>query len=400
MDDFKTVYSVSELTHQIKILIEENFPSLWVQGEISNYKKHYSGHFYFTLKDSNSQISCVMWKSRTNSVPFVLEDGMQIHIFGNIRLYEKSGRYQLDAILIQQAGIGELQLEFEKLKRQLYEEGLFDDQHKKLLPKIPSKIGVITSPTGAAIKDIISVIKRRYPVCEIIISGVKVQGEGTSNEICKAIIQMNEFSDIDLIILGRGGGSLEDLWAFNEENVARAIYASKIPIISAVGHDIDYTISDFVSDLRAPTPSAAAELAVPDKNELKPKIQDLHNYIKTILNAFIINSKNDIYNLLKSYSFKKPEDMLRQYFQRLDDLVHKLLYLYSNNLKVLKTNIINFDSRLSSLHPYHVLKRGYAIIQKENQIIKSIKNVEIDDDINVKLYDGNLISKVSEKKND
>jgi exodeoxyribonuclease VII large subunit len=400
MDNSRIVYSVSDITHQIKLLIEENFPSVWVQGEVSNYKKHYSGHYYFTLQDSNSQISCVMWKSRTISVPFEFEDGLQIHVFGNIRLYEKSGRYQLDAILIQQAGIGELQLKFEKLKKQLYEEGLFDNEHKKLMPKFPQKIGIITSPTGAAIKDIISVIKRRFPICEINIIGVKVQGEGASNEISIAIKAMNESNDIDLIILGRGGGALEDLWAFNEENVARAIYASRIPIISAVGHDIDYTISDFVSDLRAPTPSAAAELAVPDKNELIPKIQDIQKYITSIFKDFITNSTTDIQNLLKSYAFRKPEDILRQYFQQLDDIVPKLYYFYSNNLNSLRTTVDNLDSRLSSLHPKQVLKRGFAIVQKENKIIKSIKDVEIDDYLDVKLSDGNLISNVREKKND
>ncbi|MCK5032017.1 MAG: exodeoxyribonuclease VII large subunit [Calditrichia bacterium] len=400
MDDSKTVYSVSELTKQIKVLLEDNFPTLWVEGEISNYKKHYSGHYYFTLKDPNSQISCVMWKSRTFSTPFKLEDGMRVHIFGNIRLYEKSGRYQLDAILLQQAGVGELQLKFENLKKQLHEEGLFDEKYKKSIPKIPQKIGIITSPTGAAIKDIISVINRRFPVCEILIRGVKVQGISASNDISEAIIQMNEIDDIDLIILGRGGGSLEDLWAFNEENVAKTIFASKIPIISAVGHEIDYTISDFVSDLRAPTPSVAAELAVPDKDDLIAKIRDLHNYITSISSNFILNSKIDIRNFLKSYAFKKPEDMLHQYFQRLDDLLPKLIYLYSNKLSIMKTNIENLVSRLSSLHPDHVLSRGYAIIQKEKKIVRSVKELEINDNIDVQFIDGKIISTVREKEND
>jgi exodeoxyribonuclease VII large subunit len=398
MDNSKIVYSVGELTSQIKILLEENFPNLWVEGEISNYKKHYSGHYYFTLKDQSAQLSCVMWKSRTNSIPFDIEDGMQVHILGNIRLYEKSGRYQLDSILIQQAGIGNLQLKFEQLKKQLFEEGLFDEEHKKETPSIPKKIGVITSPTGAAIKDILSVIKRRYPLCEIVIRGVKVQGAEASQEIVSALDQLNGLDDVDLIILGRGGGSLEDLWAFNEENVARAIYASNIPIISAVGHDIDYTISDFVSDLRAPTPSAAAELAVPDVSELKPKILNLIQYLTSSLKNMIINSRNDITHYLNSYSFRKPADIVRQYAQRVDNLIPKLVSVYNNQINTRKITLDNFKTRLSLLHPEHVLKRGYAIIEKESEIIKSVNSLEISDSIDIKFIDGTIKSIVSEKK--
>ena len=400
MDNMKTVYSVSDITYQIKILLEENFPSIWVEGEISNYKKHYSGHYYFTLKDPNSQLSCVMWKSRTQSIPFEPEDGLKVHIFGNLRLYEKSGRYQLDAILMQQAGLGDLQIEFEKLKKTLYEEGLFDDLHKKDLPIIPKKIGIITSTSGAAIKDILSVLRRRFPISEIIVRGAKVQGQDASRDIVKAIEHLNEIEDIDLIILGRGGGSLEDLWAFNEEIVARAIFASNIPIISAVGHDIDYTISDFVSDLRASTPSVAAELAVPDKNEIKLKINELIKNINIILINYILNSKKEITNILKSYAFKKPEDLLRQYFQQLDDIIPKMNYYYSNNLSGLKIKVENLLARLWSLHPNHVLKRGYAFVKKDNLLVKSIKNIEINENIDVHLYDGVLKSKVREKEND
>ena len=279
-----------------------------------------------------------MWKSRTHSIPFELEDGMQVHIFGNLRLYEKSGRYQLDSILIQQAGIGNLQLKFDQLKKQLFEEGLFDEDHKKIIPVFPNKIGIITSTTGAAIKDILAVIKRRFPICELVIRSVKVQGEGASQEIFTALEQLNKHDDIDLIILGRGGGSLEDLWAFNEENVARAIYASDIPIISAVGHEIDYTIADFVSDLRAPTPSAAAELAVPDISEIKPKILELYQYLTSAFNSFLTNSRNNINNYLASYAFRKPADIIRQYSQRVDDFIPKLVSIYNNQINSKKKN--------------------------------------------------------------
>jgi exodeoxyribonuclease VII large subunit len=398
MESSRIVYSVSELTNQIKLLLEENFPNVWVEGEISNYKKHYSGHYYFTLKDQSSQVACVMWKSRTNSISFELEDGMRVHIFGNIRLYEKSGRYQLDSILIQQAGIGKLQLNFEKLKKQLYDEGLFDEKHKKPIPKIPKTIGIITSPTGAAINDILSVIKRRYPVCELLIKGVKVQGENASDDIVKAIMQLNTIEDdIDLIILGRGGGSLEDLWAFNEEIVARAIFDSKIPIISAVGHDIDFTISDFVSDLRAPTPSAAAELSVPDINELKPKIIELNLSLTSNFNRFILNSKNNITNFLKSYAFRKPEDLLRQYSQRLDDIIPKLNSVYINHLNRIQNYIDNLVTRLTSLHPEHVIRRGYALVYKKRKLVKSIEDVDINDIVDIQIKDGKIKSLVREK---
>jgi len=400
MDNSKVVFSVSDLTYQIKILLEENFPTLWVKGEVSNYKKHYSGHYYFTLKDQTSQISCVMWKSRTHSIPFELEDGMQVHIFGNLRLYEKSGRYQLDSILIQQAGIGELQIKFEELKKQLNEEGLFDESYKKLLPELPEKISIITSPTGAAIKDILSVIRRRYPVCELVVRGVKVQGEGAADEIVDAIEQINKIEDIDLIILGRGGGSLEDLWAFNEEIVARAIFDSRIPIISAVGHDIDYTISDFVADLRAPTPSAAAELAVPDINELKSRIIDNFQYIKSNIENYLENLKNNIKYFINSYAFRKPVDIVKQHSQRIDDLIPRLISIYENQIFTNKNKVDNLVSRLDTLHPRHVLKRGYAVVQKNQEIVKSIDNVEISDQLDIRLIDGEIKSTVREKKHD
>lgn len=400
MDNSKAIYSVSDITSQIKILIEESFPSLWIEGEVSNFKQHYSGHFYFTLKDNFAQISCVMWKSRTFSLPFELEDGMKVQVFGNLRLYEKSGRYQLDSILIQQAGIGELQIKFEQLKKQLYEEGLFDESKKKPIPKYPEKIAIITSPTGAAIKDIISVIKRRYPLCDLIIKGVKVQGEGASKEIVAAIENINKFNDIDLIITGRGGGSLEDLWAFNEEDVARAIYNSKIPIISAVGHEIDYAISDFVADLRAPTPSVAAELAVPDVNEVFRKITNLYDAMLTEYETFISNSKHKINNYLNSYAFKKPEQLVRQYSQRVDELLLKIVTEFKNRIINNKLKTDNLFTILESLHPNNVLKRGYALVQKDQETIKSIDQIQIDDVVDVTLSHGKFTSKVSEKKYD
>ena len=262
------VYTVSSLTRHIKELLETAFPPLWVIGEISNFKPHYSGHLYFTLKDSDSQISCVMWRSRAETTSVTLLDGLKVRIFGNIRVYERGGRYQLDAYKIEEAGVGDLQARFEELKKMLFEEGLFDEKFKKPIPPYPTRVGVITSTTGAAVRDILSVFRRRSPSIEIILRGVKVQGNGAAEEIARAIRLLNSYGNIDLLIVGRGGGSLEDLWAFNEEIVARAIFDSKIPVISAVGHEIDFTIADMVSDYRAPTPSAAAELGAPADSEI------------------------------------------------------------------------------------------------------------------------------------
>ncbi len=392
MDSSQPIYSVGEITRQIKIILEEGFPSLWVEGEISNYKKHYSGHYYFTLKDSESQISCVMWRSRTHSVPFQIEDGMKVQIFGNLRLYEKSGRYQIDSILIQQAGIGDLQMKLEALKQKLFDEGLFDDEYKKLIPKIPHCIGVITSPTGAAIKDIISVLHRRFPAVEIFVYGVKVQGDGAKTEIVNAIEELNSIEGIDVIIIGRGGGSLEDLWAFNEEDVARAIFASNIPVISAVGHEIDFTISDMVADLRAPTPSVAAEIAVPNADEIRQSINGYKKYLQSVISEDIVNFKEKISSLLNNYYFKKPEDTILQYFQKIADLTGNLNLFHHNNLMKKKDKVLHLNNRLVTLDPKNVLRRGYAMIYKNEKSINSVNQMEVNDSVLIKMKDGSLES--------
>ncbi|MEJ2055013.1 MAG: exodeoxyribonuclease VII large subunit, partial [Calditrichaceae bacterium] len=313
------MHSVSDITRIIKLLIEENIPAVWVEGEISNFKKHYSGHLYFTLKDENAQISAVIWKSRTSGLQFDPEDGMLVQALGTVRLYEKSGRYQLDIIRIQQAGAGRLQLAFEQLKQKLDAEGLFDPSLKKEIPKFPEKIGIVTSGTGAAINDITNIIHRRAPHVQLILRSAKVQGEGAAQDIADAIREFNEDGKADVLIVGRGGGSLEDLWAFNEEIVARAIHNSEIPVISAVGHEIDFTIADFVADLRAPTPSAAAELSVPDSAELQANILFVHKRLKSLVQSKIDIQRDKITNIYRSYGFKRPLDTLRQYSLQVDD---------------------------------------------------------------------------------
>jgi len=400
MNITESIYSVNELTQQIKLLLEDSFPVLWVEGEISNYKQHYSGHFYFTLKDEESQIACVMWKSRAQSLHFQIEDGLKVQIFGNLRVYAKSGRYQIDALMLQQAGVGDLQLRFEELKKKLLEEGFFNDEYKKPLPKFPKSIGVITSPTGAAVQDIINVLHRRFPIVNITVFGVKVQGEGAAGEIASAIRKMNATGGYDLLIVGRGGGSLEDLWAFNEEEVAKAIFESEIPIISAVGHEIDFTIADFVADMRAPTPSAAAELAVPNSEELLEEINDSVKILNNLFYDYIDKLRDKIENLLNSYAYRRPEDLIHNYFIKLDDLVGKFNFLYSNNIKTHKNRINHLCNQLSMLRPENVLQRGFALIYKDNNLIKSVSQVEVNDPIAVQLIDGSLNSIVRNKNYD
>ena len=262
------IYTVTEITKEIKSILEENFPALWVEGEISNYLLHSSGHRYFSLKDENVQIRCTLWRFRGDELQFEPADGMKVIVWGAITVYERNGQYQLDVIELIPAGLGKLEIAFRRLKEKLFKEGLFDEEHKKPIPEFPEAIGMVTSPTGAAIRDIIRIIRSRFPSVKIIVNPVRVQGEGAAEEIAQAIKEFNEYKKIDVMLVGRGGGSVEDLWAFNEETVARAIYESEIPIISAVGHQIDFVISDFVADSRAPTPSAAAQMVVEERDEL------------------------------------------------------------------------------------------------------------------------------------
>lgn len=392
---FDAIYSVSEITHSIKLLLEENIAPLWIEGEVSNFKAHYSGHFYFTLKDSGAQISAVMWRSRASQVRFQLEDGMKIQAFGSIRLYEKSGRYQIDIMRMQPAGIGNLQLAFEQLKEKLKGEGLFDPENKKPLPAFPSRIGIVTSSTGAAIRDMLNVLKRRAPHVEIIIKPAKVQGEGAAEEIAAAIDAFNRWGQVDLLIVGRGGGSLEDLWAFNEEVTARAVFNSKIPIISAVGHEIDFSITDFTADLRAATPSAAAELAVPDFAEIRGQIlyhkerlsRNLHNYISRL--------KTAVESLANSYGLRRIEDRLQQLALQVDELDAKLAQACLFQLNQRSNIITQLEQRLNGLNPRQVLKRGYSITYKNGIVVKEAASLADGDVIVTEVSDGRFNSSVT-----
>lgn len=382
------ILTVSDLTKQIKSVVEMNFKGVSLQGEISNCKLHSSGHLYFTLKDEKAQIQAVMWRSRVSTLFFTPQDGMKVIARGNITLYEVRGVYQIDVVQLQPLGVGELQMAFERLKQSLSAEGLFDAEHKKSLPRYPERIGLVTSSTGAALRDMINIIQRRFPAVELILNPVKVQGAGAAEEIAEAIRDFNIYGKIDVMIIGRGGGSLEDLWAFNEEIVARAIYDSDIPVVSAVGHEIDFTIADFVADLRAPTPSAAAELVVPNRAELVEIVRTFHYNCKLLISEKITSERENIISLLQSYSFNTPFDLLRQYSQRVDELQRTLRQNLKSKVELMNQQVVSFSKRIASLNPDTVLSRGYAMVYRDDEIISNAPRLHPDDKVRLKFRDG------------
>ncbi|MCI0512097.1 exodeoxyribonuclease VII large subunit [candidate division KSB1 bacterium] len=390
--------TVTELTREIKQILEDSLPLVWVVGEISNYKLHSSGHIYFSLKDENAQIACVLWRRRASNLFFTPRDGMKVVVQGQVTVYEKRGSYQLDVQQMQPAGIGELQLAFEALKSRLAEEGLFNSEFKKPLPRFPETIGIVTSPTGAAIQDLIQILLRRFPPVEIILRPVKVQGEGAAVDIATAIGEFNEFGQVDLLIVGRGGGSIEDLWAFNEEVVARAIFQSKIPIISAVGHEVDFCISDFVADLRAPTPSAAAELAVPDANELRPQLMFMLSRMHQRILELIDRLKVQVKSCLQSYGFRQPVDLLRQYHQRLDEIERTLQTSIFHRLALTREKYTALEKRLQSLNPKGILARGYSICYQlpTREIVREAKDLKVPQPIEIHFYKGKGVGEIHE----
>ena len=382
--------SVSELTNYIKRVIEENFEQVRIIGEISNFKAHASGHWYFTLKDKNAQISCTMWKGLNNYVFFTPQDGMQIVVTGKVTVYPPRGNYQLDVKSMKPAGEGELQKAFEQLKRKLFDEGLFDDEHKRPIPKFPAKIGIVTGTDTAALKDMLSVAERRYPILELIIAPTRVQGEGAAEQIAASIENLNQHKDIDLIIIARGGGSLEDLWAFNEEIVARAIYKSKIPIISGVGHEIDFTIADFAADLRAPTPSAAMEIATPNKDEIIGFLEEISDNNKNYISEKIENLKYELNYLNKSYGFKNITNLINTKKQTIDNYIFRIQVIIANFLKSNKNNLSLFSKIILSNNVNSILKKGFVLIEQDEKIIKRKTELKIDRGLELKFYDGNV----------
>lgn len=373
---------------------DENLNAILVKGEISNFKNHYTGHLYFTLKDENSLIKCIMFKSYAEKLAFKPKDGMKVMVFGSVSVFERDGVYQIYVKSMFEDGMGDLHEQFEQLKAKLEKEGLFDESHKKPIPLYPKIVGVLTSQTGAVIRDIINVSTRRNPNVYIRLLPVPVQGPGAAEKIAEKIRIMNEQKLADVIIVGRGGGSLEDLWPFNEEIVARAIYESELPIISAVGHETDFTIADFVADLRAPTPSAAAELAVPDVYELKQKINNYQNRYRIALKKKIELMRLRYEKCIKSRVFTDPTRKIKDQYIILDNYIKRMETITKNIQKDKKTKFIELASKLDTLSPLKTLTRGYSLTEKDNQIIKSVNQLKENDEIKIRFYDGETKAKV------
>ena len=388
--------SVTDLNKYIKnkIADDEYLSNILIKGEISNFKHHYTGHLYFTLKDENSLIKCIMFKSYAQKLNFEPKDGMKVYILGSVSVFERDGIYQVYAKVMEEDGVGDLYTKYQKLKEELEKKGLFDVSHKQKIPMMPKVIGVLTSQTGSVIRDIINVSTRRNPNVYIRLLPVPVQGEGAAEKIAEGIEYMNKNQLADVIILARGGGSLEDLWPFNEEIVAYSIYESKIPIISAVGHETDFSISDFVADLRAPTPSAAAELAVPDIYEVKQKINTYQNRLKMALTKKLEIMKLCYEKCISSSVFREPTRRIQENYIKIDSYVKQLENIINKIKEKNKNKYIELVSKLDTLSPLKTLTRGYSIIEKDRKIVKSITDLKSEDEILIRLKDGEKQAKI------
>jgi exodeoxyribonuclease VII large subunit len=393
MNNETQILTVSEVTKEIRASLEENFGQISVVGEISNFKSHISGHWYFSLKDSDAVINCTIWKGFNQYVFFTPQDGMKIIVNGRLTVYPPRGSYQLDIRSIKPAGLGELQEAFEKLKKKLEVEGLFDEEVKKEIPGFPQKIGVVTAIDGAAFKDLISVAKRRFPIAEIVIAPARVQGSGAAESIVNGIKQLNDNPDIDVIIVARGGGSIEDLWAFNEEIVARAIFKSRVPIISGVGHEVDFTIADYVADLRAPTPSVAMEIATPNIEDINEFVVEFVYKSTENIEELIKSKSEEIFQNLHSYGFRLPMDILKRKTQQLDMCINditqnvdKSVMIYGNKTKLLSKSLEAFDIERS-------LKRGFVLVKQNSKFVKRASDFNGDKQALLKFYDGEIATK-------
>lgn len=391
------ILTVSQLSRQIKDLLEGAFPEVWVEGEISNLSAPHSGHIYFTLKDEQSQVRAVLFRSAQRHLRFLLEQGMQVICRGRLGVYEPRGEYQLIAEYVEPKGIGALQKAFEELKAKLAKEGLFERERKKPLPVLPRRIGIITSPTGAAIRDILQVIRRRHPRVEILIHPVPVQGVEAAPAIVEAIRFFNRERTADVLIVGRGGGSLEDLWAFNEETVARAIAASQIPVISAVGHETDYTIADFVSDLRAPTPSAAAELVVESDMHLRDTVRSLQSRLAMSIQQQVARYRTAVDHAVRLLG--DPGRRLEQYGQRIDELLRRLGLGLRHHVRRDRERLSSLAAALDHLNPLGILSRGYSVTRKlpDGAIIKNASQIDEGDLVSTTLHHGEVISRVEKR---
>lgn len=387
----KLTYTVSQLNNYVKTMIDSDpcLTYIYVVGEISNFTNHYkTGHFYLTLKDSSSAIKAVMFRSNAARIKFEPQNGMKVICRGRASLFERDGSFQFYIDEMQPDGAGALQVAFEQLCEKLKNEGLFDEAHKKPIPKFPERIAVITSPTGAAVQDIKNVISRRCPCVEVVMCPVLVQGDGAAAQLCEAVEKVNELNCADVIIIGRGGGSIEDLWAFNDETLARTIFNSKIPMISAVGHEIDFTVCDFVSDLRAPTPSAGAELAVPDINDVRFMLSRLEGGVLSAYGNRISNLRSRVKLSAESYVLKNPENYISALRERLNLNSTKMKSSYSNRLSESREAFAALCAKLDAMSPLATIARGYSVAYVDKKPIKSVVEVNLNDCLNVKLVDG------------
>jgi exodeoxyribonuclease VII large subunit len=392
----RQVWTVSQLTSRIKEILEKSFPAIWIEAEISNFRRPSSGHMYFTLKDESCQIKAVMFRSLNRLLRFEPEDGLAVLAFGTLSLYERRGEYQINVEYLEPKGVGALQLAYEQLKGRLVREGLFDPARKRRIPLLPRKIGVITSPTGAAIRDILQVLQRRFANLEVILYPVQVQGETAAGEIARAIQEMNDWKGIEVLIIGRGGGSIEDLWAFNEEIVARAIFASKIPIISAVGHETDFTIADFVADVRAPTPSAAAEMVISHKDQLRQRVDELLGRILSSVRLLLQGQATSVSGLKGRLQAFSPAGMLRLQRQELSALRERLNRGAQSHLRGRRESFQRAVEKLGALSPLAVLERGFSLCMSlpSFKILRDAGEVEVGDEVSVRLYRGRLLCQI------
>ncbi|HAH50415.1 MAG TPA: exodeoxyribonuclease VII large subunit [Balneola sp.] len=382
--------SVTELTGKIKTVLEQNFMDILVEGEASNVKRSANGHFYFTLKDSGAQLPCVIWRSTVQRLGIDLTDGQQIVIGGDIQVYEPHGRYQMIVNLVQQAGIGKLQQAFEKLKAKLKSEGLFDDIHKLALPKFPQRIGVVTSKTTAAFQDIRATLQKRWPLAEVKLFHASVQGVNAAPEIVNGINYFSNHKNVDVVIIGRGGGSLEDLWPFNEEAVDRAVFHCEIPIISAVGHEVDFSISDFVADSRAATPTQAAVMAVPDINEINIRIEDLYRRLQLNTQGAVQFYKDKVTNLARSYALLAVQQKMETAANRIASMKEQLEYKTTGLLRNRRDFLLAFQHRLDKQNPNEPLEKGFARVWQNEKWIRSSKDLKKKDSFEIEWKDDRL----------
>ena len=396
LKDGRKIYTVSQLNRQSRLLLESRLPAVWVEGEISNFKHHSSGHIYLTLKDASAQVSAAFFSQYQRGLKFQLKDGLKVLAFCRVSIYEARGQYQLYIERVEPQGVGALQLAFQQLKERLAKEGLFGEERKRLIPKFPKTVGVITSPTGAAIHDILNVVNRRFCGTHILLYPVKVQGEGAAEEIAAAIGSMNQQAEAEVLIVGRGGGSLEDLWAFNEEPVARAVFGSRIPVISAVGHETDWTICDLVADLRAPTPSAAAELVVSSRVELETGLLDRKERLDSAILEMYERCQERLSDVASSAAFRQPRYLLEQFTGRVDELARRMEGR-ATDLVGSKTQFFQgVTGRLNALNPLAILERGYSVsFNEKGEIIKDSDKLSAGDILRVRFHKGSLVSKVT-----